>query len=825
MILAQLILAWELQSRYAIETIYPANSLQQGFIYYAITYPEDDAYRVQILWDYQNRINAEKLRQAWQYVIQIYPVLRTCFNWEEELIQIITRSETLSWTEHDIRTANDKDKAVEYIRQQDRQQAFDLAQPGLFRLHLIQHSEDYYTFIFSAHHSILDGWSHPLLLERVHSIYQLLLQDKPVTVVEETAYLSTQTYYHQHRSEVKAYWQNQLQTAANVNDLNALLDVPTDLDHIREIQQSKQTNLTVTDTLYQNLKELSRSEGITLNVLVQFAWHKLLQVYTRDETTIVGTTLSGRGIPVAGVEESVGLYINTLPLIINWEDKTTIQAQLHYIHRRITELNNHGYIDLASLQTGGNRLFHSLFVFENYPIPEQSGEGLNIKLRDSVEKLDYPLSILVYEQQGLHIQLKYAGEYLSENQANRLLAQIGLILAQISERIEQSHTEIRLLGPEEYQQIIYDWNQTDREYPHNKTLHQLFAEQVKRTPDKTAVVYEDKSLSYRELDQKANQLARYIRAVYRQQTQTELAPDTLVAMCVERSLDMIIGILGILKAGAAYVPIDPDYPPERSNFIVTDTQTVVLLTQAHLVEKVKSYFAHQLIILDQDNYQAEDSADVPPNSQADHLAYVIYTSGTTGKPKGVLEIHANVGRLFSVTEDYFNFTDQDVWTLFHSYVFDFSVWELWGALLYGGKLIIPTYLNTRDFADFYQLCKDRQVTVLNQTPSAFYQFISVAGAPLDSLRYIIFGGEALNPARLRGWWSNLKSDQTKLINMYGITETTVHVTLKEISPHDQSSQSNIGKALKDLKVYVLNNQLLPVPIGVVGELYIGGVSG
>ena len=208
------------------------------------------------------------------------------------------------------------------------------------------------------------------------------------------------------------------------------------------------------------------------------------------------------------------------------------------------------------------------------------------------------------------------------------------------------------------------------------------------------MVYEDQSLSYQELNQKSNQLARYIRTIYQQQTQTELAPDTLIAMCVERGLDMIIGILAILKAGAAYVPIDPDYPPERSHFIVTDTQAVVLLTQTHLVDKVRLYFSHQLIILDQDNYQAEDSTDMPPSNQAEHLAYVIYTSGTTGKPKGVLQIHANVGRLFSVTEDYFNFTDNDVWTLFHSYVFDFSVWELWGALLYGGKLIIPTYLNT-----------------------------------------------------------------------------------------------------------------------------------
>ena len=815
----------QLQNRYAIEAIYPANSLQKGFIYHAITYPEDDAYRVQILWDYHNRINAEKLRQAWQYTIQVYPALRTCFNWDEELIQITTQSDTLSWTEHDIRTTSDKDKAVESIQRQDRQQAFDLTQPGLFRLHLIQHSENYYTLMFSAHHSILDGWSNPVLLQRVHAIYQQLLQEKSVTVTEETAYFSAQIYYYQHQSEVKTYWQTQIKAATSVNDLNTLLDIPTDLDNIREIQQLKQIDLTMADSLYNTLKELSRSEGITLNVLVQFAWHKLIHAYTRDETTIIGTTVSGRGIPVAGVEESVGLYINTLPLIIDWEDRT-IQEQLHYIHRRITELNNHGYIDLASLQTGGTRLFHSLFVFENYPMPEETEEGLNIKLRTSVEKLDYPLSIIAYEQQGLHIQLKYAEEYLSENRANKLVTQIGLILEQIAEHIHQSHTQIRLLSPEEYQQIIYAWNQTDREYPRDKTIHQLFAEQVKRTPDKTAVVFEDKSLSYRELDQKSNQLARYIRAVYQQQTKTELVANTLIAICVERSLDMIIGILGILKAGAAYVPIDPHYPEERIHYILQETLAPIILTENHLQNKLaltKKHELTQIITLDTVPYLNQDAIKLPDFVDAEHLVYVIYTSGTTGHPKGVMIEHHSVVSLVK-NNGFLDIGEEEVFLQLSSPVFDAATFEIWGALMNGSTLIIPpsglNILNNVDKFKFY--IENHRVSILWLTKTLFDALFSIEKDIFNHLKCLLVGGEALNSELI----NLLCSRSTKpryILNGYGPTEATTFSTIYSCVRSDYRNIP-IGKPFNNRKAYVVDPAGNPVPVGAIGELYVGGAG-
>jgi len=290
---------------------------------------------------------------------------------------------------------------------------------------------------------------------------------------------------------------------------------------------------------------------------------------------------------------------------------------------------------------------------------------------------------------------------------------------------------------------------------------------------------------------------------------------------------MVIGILGVLKAGGAYVPIDPGYPRERIGYLLEDTGAALVLSRRGVVaalppEKVL------YIDLSEEFYGQEDGARLPQYSGPASLAYVIYTSGTTGQPKGVMIEHKSVMRLFTCTNDQFTFTAQDTWTLFHSYVFDFSVWELWGALLYGGKLIVVTKEQTRDLSAFYDLCREYKVSVLNQTPSAFYRFADIAAQSGQSsldLRYIIFGGEALNVQQLHPWWGYQAAHKlkTKLINMYGITETTVHVTYKELT-NTTAAQSNIGEKLADLQVYVLDGYLAPVPIGVTGELYIGGAG-
>ncbi len=384
---------------------------------------------------------------------------------------------------------------------------------------------------------------------------------------------------------------------------------------------------------------------------------------------------------------------------------------------------------------------------------------------------------------------------------------------------------IQLLSDAEYQKIVYEWNKTEVDCPDNKTLHQLFEEQVKRTPNNIAVVYQDRQLSYSELNAKANQLARYISRIH------PISPDNFIALCLDRSEYLIISILAVLKCGAAYVPIDPNYPVNRIRYILEDAKPALVLTNERHNASLKNIKSGLLLV----NVDSPENSNRIPKEKTDnlntqvtstHLAYVIYTSGTTGQPKGVLQNHGNVVSLFHATENLYQFDTQDVWTLFHSYVFDVSIWEIWGAFIYGGKLIVPSYEQIKDLEDFYELCCRFNITVLNQTPSVFYQFSEIIfkrqGASLKKLRYIIFAGEKLDLMQLKSWFHHFPSNNPKLVNMYGITETTIHTTYKIIKKEELSNKSLIGRCLPDKKGYVLDADLNILPTGAIGILYVGG---
>jgi amino acid adenylation domain-containing protein len=340
-------------------------------------------------------------------------------------------------------------------------------------------------------------------------------------------------------------------------------------------------------------------------------------------------------------------------------------------------------------------------------------------------------------------------------------------------------------------------------------------------PGNVALVFGDEEVTYGDLNGRANQLAHFLR-------QRGVGPEVLVGVCLERSLEMVVGLLAILKAGGAYVPIEPDYPPERASYMLTDARIKIVVSESAAKDRFDEWDGEVVSIDDDWDRIGQESSENPSAVGAnDNIAYVIYTSGTTGKPKGTLVTHANVLRLFRATEPWFQFSERDVWTLFHSYAFDFSVWEMWGALLYGGKMVIIPYLLSRTPSAFYELLKRERVTVLNQTPSAFWQLQAVAldsGEPGDlSLRLVIFGGEALAVSQLREWYEWHGGAGPRMVNMYGITETTIHVTYRELSVADVTTGgSPLGRALPDLDLYVLDEEMGPAPVGVAGELYVGG---
>ena len=359
-------------------------------------------------------------------------------------------------------------------------------------------------------------------------------------------------------------------------------------------------------------------------------------------------------------------------------------------------------------------------------------------------------------------------------------------------------------------------------FPREKCIHEWFQAQAERTPEATALVFENRYFSYRELNERANQLAHHLRKL-------GVKPEMLVGLFIDRSLDLVVGLLGILKAGGAYVPMDPQYPQERLAFMMKDAGAAIVVTQKKLAQNHPIPEA-RLICLD---IEWPDIASEPKNNpanvtQPDNLAYVIYTSGSTGSPKGSLISHYNVVRLFQATEPWFHFNQNDVWTLFHSSAFDFSVWELWGALFYGGRLVIVSFQTSRSPENFHRLLREEAVTVLNQTPSAFRHLIQadeLAGFRHNlSLRLVIFGGEALDFPSLKPWFDRHGDLQPQLVNMYGITETTVHVTYRPIFKSDMSGGSVIGVPIPDLQIHLLDEHRQPVTLGAIGEICVGGTG-
>ncbi len=552
---------------------------------------------------------------------------------------------------------------------------------------------------------------------------------------------------------------------------------------------------------------------------------------------VFGVVISGRPPQVKGVEQIVGLFINTVPLRVKNQPDESFAQLLKNIHENTIQAKNHEYLSLAEIQTKtqlkGNLLDH-IMAFENFPLQEEiknaevvgeQGPGFLFEVRDITQynQTNYDLNVIIVPQQPFVVKINYNSFAYDKEFIDRLGLHLQEIIKQAEENPGIRVKEIAIITAQEKQQVLYDFNRTSANYPGEKTIHELFARQAERTPDHIAIVAPAEikhrsyttytaHISYRQLQEKSTHLAGLLKG-------KGVQTDTIVGIMPRRSAGMLIGILAILKAGGAYLPIDPGYPQERIEFMLKDSGAEILLKDKDLTPQAFNNHPKGTTIL--------PSTLLPfYPSRPSSLAYIIYTSGTTGKPKGVTIPHRNVVRLMVNDRFQFDFRDNDVWTLFHSICFDFSVWEIYGALLYGGKLIIIPKMAAKDTGIYLEILKRQKVTVLNQTPSAFYALneLEIRNLKRDlQLRWIIFGGEALNPGKLKEW--KVKYPETKLINMYGITETTVHVTFKEIGDREiKTNISSIGKPIPTLRVYVIDKYSNMQPIGIAGEMCVAGAG-
>ncbi|SMG55422.1 amino acid adenylation domain-containing protein [Rhodococcus rhodochrous J3] len=630
------------------------------------------------------------------------------------------------------------------------------------------------------------------------------------------------------------YW------TAQLADLPDQLDLPSDRARPEVASNTGRTSrFRVEPELHSTLESLARERNTSLFMVVHAALAVLLARLSDSEDIAIGTPIAGRG--AAALDDLVGMFVNTLVLRVGVRNDIRFQDLLAEV--RDTDLDAFANADVPFerlveiLDPQRSQARHPLFqvalTFQNTGRVEFDLDGITAAAVDyeaptAKFDLQFTFAETVGEDgsaAGMDFAVTYATDLFDDLRVAAFAEQLLRILRGVAENPAAVVGDIEIVDDFERELVVSRWNSLgDDVAPAGTTLVDMFEARVAERGDAVAVRFGDEQLSYRDLGARVHRLARHLIDV-------GAGPEDLVAVAMPRSLDLIVALLAVLEAGAGYLPIDPNSPSDRIEFLVSDATPVAVVTTSD----VEVAFPDSVPVVEIDRLDLSEVDDAPildaerrAPLTSTNLAYVIYTSGSTGRPKGVLIPHRNVVRLMVNTESVYGFDSSDVWTMFHSYAFDFSVWELWGPLLYGGTLVVVDYFTSRSPEAFRELLIRERVTVLNQTPSAFYQLVEADRVAVDeaqlSLRYVIFGGEALEPRRLAGWFERHGDTSPRLVNMYGITETTVHVSYREIGAElaQGASASVVGVPIAGLRVYVLDRRLKPVPVGVAGEMYVGG---
>ncbi|WP_073662073.1 pyoverdine non-ribosomal peptide synthetase PvdD, partial [Pseudomonas aeruginosa] len=791
--------------------------------------PESAAYHIPSALRLRGRLDVDALQRSFDSLVARHETLRTRFRLEGgRSYQQVQPAVSVSIE----REQFGEEGLIERI-QAIVVQPFDLERGPLLRVNLLQLAEDDHVLVLVQHHIVSDGWSMQVMVEELVQLYAGYSQGLDVVLpalpIQYADYALWQRSWMEagEKERQLAYWTGLL------GGEQPVLELPFDRPRpARQSHRGAQLGFELSRELVEAVRALAQREGASSFMLLLASFQALLYRYSGQADIRVGVPIANRNR--VETERLIGFFVNTQVLKADLDGRMGFDELLAQARQRALEAQAHQDLPFEQLvealqperNASHNPLFQVLFNHQSEirsVTPEVQLEDLRLEgLAWDGQTAQFDLTLDIQEDEnGIWASFDYATDLFDASTVERLAGHWRNLLRGIVANPRQRLGELPLLDAPERRQTLSEWNPAQRECAVQGTLQQRFEEQARQRPQAVALILDEQRLSYGELNARANRLAHCLIA-------RGVGADVPVGLALERSLDMLVGLLAILKAGGAYLPLDPAAPEERLAHILDDSGVRLLLTQGHLLERLPRQAGVEVLAIDGLVLDGYAESDPLPTLSADNLAYVIYTSGSTGKPKGTLLTHRNALRLFSATEAWFGFDERDVWTLFHSYAFDFSVWEIFGALLYGGRLVIVPQWVSRSPEDFYRLLCREGVTVLNQTPSAFKQLMAVAcsadmATQQPALRYVIFGGEALDLQSLRPWFQRFGDRQPQLVNMYGITETTVHVTYRPVSEADLEGGlvSPIGGTIPDLSWYILDRDLNPVPRGAVGELYIG----
>ncbi|SCX53462.1 non-ribosomal peptide synthase domain TIGR01720/amino acid adenylation domain-containing protein [Pseudomonas sp. NFACC32-1] len=800
-----------------VEDIYPLSPMQQGMLFHTLYEQQAGNYINQLRVDVEG-LQVERFRQAWQAAMDAHEVLRSSFVWEGDFkraLQVVHKRVEVEFLFHDGHANPGLSRDLDALALAQRQQGFALDAAPLLRLAVVRVAQDRYHLIYTSHHILMDGWSNSQLLGEVLQRYSGQAPARPAGRYRDYIdWLSAQDPQASER-----FWRAQL----------AELDEPTHLagafardSRSEAVTGHGEYEQWLDERATARLHAFAREQKVTVNTLVQAAWQLLLQRCTGQSAVAFGATVAGRPASIAGVEQQIGLFINTLPVIGSPRAEHRVGQWLQEVQGRNLSLREHEHTPLFDIQRwagqGGAALFDTLLVFENYPVSQALQAGAPATLRfgevANHEQTNYPLTLAVNLGETLSLLLSYSRDSFAPGDVARIGQHLAHLLEQIALGGERTVGQLSLLDAGQLA-VQQGWNATAIEYPLDHSVHRLIEAQVRRTPDACALVFGQQRLSYALLNAQANRLAHLLM-------EHGVGPDVLVGIAVERSVEMVVGLLAILKAGGAYVPLDPEYPQDRLAYMFEDSGIGLLLTQGHLLDQLPVPTGLRSLVLDQPGDWLAGRSDANPavELQGENLAYVIYTSGSTGKPKGAGNRHSALVNRLCWMQDAYRLEASDSVLQKTPFSFDVSVWEFFWPLLAGSTLVMAPAGAHRDPEQLIELITTHRITTLHFVPSMLQVFMQdPAVSRCQSLKRIICSGEALPvDAQLQVF---AKLPGAGLYNLYGPTEAAIDVTHWTCVDEGRDAVP-IGQPIANLGTFILDHNLSPLPVGVTGELYLGG---
>lgn len=797
--------------------IFPLSPMQQGMLFHTLYTPGEDIYTTRLSFTLEGDLNVPAWRRAWQKAVERHAILRASFVWEnpDQPLHIVHKNIGVEISRHDWRElpAREQETLWEELIAAESGGGFNLSVAPLMRLSLAQFSEASWKFVWTHHHMLLDGWSLSLLLLEVFDAYRAFAAGEEHHAPPARSYRDyIAWHFKQNKAAAESYWRGALR--GFTEPTNLVVERPeSSREKVEPGGREQRRQLSVEATA--RLHAFARQHGLTLNTLVQGAWAGLLSRYNGRDEVLFGGTVAGRPPTLEGAEQMVGLFINTLPLRVGVPPQMAVTAWLKQLQAEQASLRDYEWSSLVEVQgwsevARGTPLFESLLIFENYPVDASVfGEGTSLRMRDvrSHDRTNYPLTLVALPGDELTLLAHYDARRFEDAAIERMLGHWQTLLLGMTTHAERPVAELPLMPEAESRRLLAQGNAARQPFPGDVCAHQLFERQAAQTPEQAALVFGAEGLTYRELNEKANQLAHYLR-------QLGVRPEARVGIMLNRSVEMVVAVLGVLKAGGAYVPLDPAYPQERLRFMLEDAAVGILLTEEGHARPLAPH-RMKVINLNADwmEIALESTADSSCEARPENLAYVIYTSGSTGQPKGVLVAHRSVCHLAAAQIKLFSIDAASRVLQFASFSFDASVSEIFTALLAGATLCLTGKEALLPGAEFNELLREQLITTLTLPPSFL---LAAVPEDLPALRTLVAAGEACPREAVERW----ASPSRRFLNAYGPTEITVCATVAECSPEE--TKPHIGRAIANTEIYILDERMRPVPSSVYGEIYIGG---